>query len=112
MARVAYVLLNLFILSTALRCNSDAQANWHIRNLTYTAGFLATVLVSIALYIALTFRNPGFIPVAQGVRQQVSTRQHHPNGALWLVLIRKCRKREPTPIAMSELLEVCAERSK
>ena len=72
-ARVAYMLLNLFILSTAFRCNSDALDGWHSSNLAYTAGFAATALVSIALYIALTFRDPGFIPVAHGLRQQVST---------------------------------------
>ena len=72
-ARVAYMLLNLFILSTAFRCNSDALGGWHSSNLAYTAGFVATALASIALYMLLTFRDPGFLPVAHGLRQQVST---------------------------------------
>ena len=67
------MLLNLFILSTAFRCNSDALGGWHTSNLAYTAGLAATALVSIAMYMVLTFRDPGFLPVAHGMRQQVST---------------------------------------
>ena len=100
-ARVAYMLLNLFILSTALRCNSDAQGGWHSSNLAYTAGFAATALVSIALYIVLTFRDPGYIPVAHGVRQQVSTMLSQsvtPFGSGW----SSCRQQEDAPVAVAK----------
>ena len=100
-ARVAYMLLNLFILSTAFRCNSDAQGGWHSSNLAYTAGFAATVLASIALYIVLTFRDPGYIPVAHGVRQLVSTTSRQsttPFGSGWSA----CRQQEGIPVAIAK----------
>lgn len=100
-ARVAYMLLNLFILSTAFRCNSDAQGGWHSSNLAYTAGFAATVLVSIALYIVLTFRDPGYIPIAHAKRQQVSTTLRQsmtPFGSGWSA----CRQQEGLPVAVAK----------
>lgn len=67
-ARVAYVLLNIFILSTVFRCSSDADSS---SSLAYTGGFAALVLLGIALYIALNLMDPGFSPVTSKSRQQV-----------------------------------------
>ena len=69
-ARVAYVLLHTFILSTVFRCKSDVDGSW-ISHIAYLAGFCAALLVSNALYIALTFMDPGYIPVVQGLKLQV-----------------------------------------
>lgn len=69
-ARVAYVLLHTFILSTVFRCKSDVDGSW-ISHMAYVAGFCAVLLVSNALYIALTLMDPGYIPAVQGLKLQV-----------------------------------------
>ncbi|CAL5222262.1 g4600 [Coccomyxa viridis] len=68
-ARVAYVLLHTFILSTVFRCKSDVNGSW-ISHMAYVAGFCAVLLVSNALYIALAFMDPGYIPAVKGLKLQ------------------------------------------
>ena len=71
-ARVAYVLLHTFILSTVFRCKSEVDGSW-ISHIAYVAGFCAALLVSNALYITLTVMDPGYIPAVQGLKLQVSS---------------------------------------
>ena len=72
-ARVAYLLLHIFILSTVFRCNAAVQDSWLSSNSVYIGGLTAAVLLGIALYIALTFMDPGYI--ATGTMQHMRVQQ-------------------------------------
>ncbi|CAK0786859.1 hypothetical protein CVIRNUC_010073 [Coccomyxa viridis] len=72
-ARVAYLLLHIFILSTVFRCNAAVQDSWLSSSSVYIGGFTAAVLLGIALYIALTFMHPGYI--ATGTMQHMRVQQ-------------------------------------
>ena len=68
-------MLHIFILSTVYRCSAFGQGRWH-SHLAYFGGFSASVLLSIALYVALTLMDPGYIPVVKGHKIQVHTLPH------------------------------------
>lgn len=64
------MLLYSFILSTVFRCKADVHGGW-LSHIAYVAGFCAALLVSTALYIALTFMDPGYIPAVTALKLQV-----------------------------------------
>ena len=70
---MAYLLLHIFIVSTVFRCNAAVQDSWLSSDSVYIGGFTAAVLAGIALYLALTFTDPGYI--ATGTRQQLEFQQ-------------------------------------
>ena len=70
---MAYLLLHIFILSTVFRCNAAVPGSWLSSRPLYIGGFTAAVLLGIALYVALTFMDPGYI--ATGARHQLGIQQ-------------------------------------
>ena len=74
-ARVAYVLLHTFILSTVFRCKADMHGSW-FSHTAYIAGLCVAVLCSIALYVALTVMDPGYLPAVHGLKLQVISSHH------------------------------------